>query len=192
MKAIALLTTLGDREEMLAQCVAAWANVAGADLRVITGMPVGAAVDYAYRDIEDDEIAFPVCDDTVPMITDLDKVLEVYHRMEQPAPRYLKVTAEPWAPYDGDPDGSPSNWTRMPVASGRLYREIGPALPVTSYYDFDYSARLSVAGWKHRLCHAFTFVHLDGPHDWETPEMHAHEEAVYRAAQAVTDGLRLG
>ncbi len=181
---IILLKTVGDRPEMLAQTVAAWENVADAELRVLTSPePMGVGLDRAYHDVGDDEIAVICSDDTVPTFTNLDAPLEMYHRKEQPSPRYLKVNGEPWAPYDGDPDGSPSDWTRFPMATGRLYRELGPFIATTSYLDFDYSTRLTIVGWKITLCHAFSFTHLDGSHAWETPEVHAGERAIYEAAR---------
>ncbi len=182
-KVIVVLKTLGDRPEMLEQAVAAWANVADTELRVISGPePMGVGIDRAYQDIADDEIGVTAADDLVPMFTNLEEVLQMYARCEQAVPRYLNRDGGPWAPYDGNPDGSPASWTRLPIASGRLYRELGSVLPTTSYFDFDYSARLSEAGWKLRLCHAFTFTHLDGPHTWETEEVHARESALWERA----------
>jgi hypothetical protein len=181
---IAILATLGDRPEMLAQTVAAWAGVAGVELRVMAARePMGVQVDRAYRDVGDDEIAVQVCDDTVPLFTDMNVALEMYLRKEQPAPRFLTANGEPWSSDDSRPDGAHANWTRFPMASGRVYRELGPMLPTTSFIDFDYSERFSIAGWKIKLCHAFSFTHLDGPHTWQDPELDAREADVYRAAQ---------
>lgn len=186
---IILLKTTGDRPEMLAEAVAAWERVADAELRIVGGRePLGVGINRGYQDVEDDEIAVQVCDDTVPLFTDLEGALAMYQRREQPAPRFLRIDGTPWASYDGNPDGSPATWTRLPMASGRLHREIGPMLATTNFTDFDYSERLSLAGWKIRLCHAFSFTHLDGSHSWQNPELDAHELALYREAHAAREG----
>lgn len=183
MNCSVLIPTVGDRDTMLAQVIAAY-SAEGHDVRVIYGHTWGGGCN-ALAETETADYMLFACDDKLPRLGWFDHAKAMLDSGAVPQSRNLTYSGFPLHELYDDALGAGeySDWTRDFFLTPAIWRQVGPLLDTTWYTDIEYSARLNAAGWALRVCDGFTFTHLDGPREWRTQAVDARERQIYEAAR---------
>jgi len=179
-----LIPTTGRRPKLLAQVFEALhETVPDAQVLVLEGVTWGEGLN---RLAERATGAYwsCCCDDTVPLPGWFEAGRTMLDEGYEPCSRYLNPDGSPLRPGTDDmAHGSPVAWARSFLLTPAIFAQVGPFLDATWYADIEYSERLHAAGWHILACDGFSFTHLDGERDWQTPEENAREQALYDASR---------
>lgn len=180
-----LIPTTGRRPEMLHTVRSAIeSQLPAAEILTVEGFSWGEGLNLLAMVAKGTYLSC-CCDDTVPVAGWFDAARAMLDEGYEPCSQYLNVDGSPLRPgTDDQPHGTPLPWARSFLLTQEMFREVGPFIDATWYTDIDYSERLLKAGYEIRACTGFSFTHLNGDRDWQSPEVDAQEREQYAASHA--------
>lgn len=174
------IPTVGNRPKMLARVKeAVYLEHPDAQIFVVENVSWGKGLNLCAK-LATGSYWSCYCDDTVPLPGWFEAGRAMLDAGAMPASRYLNADGSPLKPgWDDAPHGARVDWCRSFLLTSELYAQVGSFIDATWMCDIDYSERINRAGWEILACDGFAFTHLDGPRDWQTPEVDAYEREQY-------------
>ena len=183
MELSVLIPTVGNREAMLFQVVAAVkAEHPDAEVLTIEGHSWGEGLNRLIERASGDYLSC-CCDDTIPHEGWFEAGRAMLDEGAMPASRYFTVDGIPLRDVDDAPHGFEVGWCRSFLLTPQIYERVGPFIDTSWYVDFDYSERLTEAGIPVRACDGYSFTHLAGPRHWLTATEELRQRAAYEASR---------